>query len=293
MAKKVTKTTATKKNETVLEAVDGLDAGTVVQEVGNLTVSLQQQLATVSAAITAELDKLGQVKAAIVLKEQELSDLHEIDKELLDLETLRLQRDEEVENWNKDKAARRQAWAEEESDRNKRLQREQDEYNYKTQTDRQRSKEEFEAEVARKQRGETTRRELLEKDWQSREAELTARETEIQILRDQVAGFDGDLKSAVAAAEAVVGNTLKKQAAHDLAMLQKDAENEKKLNAQVVASFKAENSALTTQVTNLQNQLEAAREDAKEITKQALESASGRQVVAALQKAQSSDPSKK
>lgn len=286
MTKKTSKTSVAKKNENTLEAVKGRDIHQIVSKIGDMSIAVQRELADVSAGFTEKLEELRQVEAAIVLRQQELTELHQIDKQLLDLEVIRATYQSELDAWKKDRERREAEWQDQESERQKRLQREESEYSYQTQVERQRDKEAFDAEVARRLRTEQVRLEALKQDWQNREMELTTRENELTSLRDQVAGFDQRIKESVAASEAILGNTLKKQYNHDLALAQKDTESERKLNNQLVKSLQEQNAALREQLAGVNEQLEAARQDAKEITKQALESASGRQALRTLQDSQ-------
>lgn len=294
--KSTTKTTTrsrAKKTQSVLDAVKDLSPDTIVTEVGALQVSLQGTLANISAAITDKIEKMHQVDDAISLKEQRISELYDIEQEALSLEDFRSRIEKEEADWNASLADRRKRWAEEQSERNQVWQREREEHEYSTKMDQQRQKEEFENEVIRLKRDETLRSERLQRDWAEREEVLVERENELIELREKAASFDETLKSEVAKAEAVLGNKLKRDYDHQVQLLDRDMQAERNLNAAKVDSLNATIASLSEQLDEAQAALADARKDAKEVTERALESASGRQVAAALQQANQGNSSKK
>jgi hypothetical protein len=282
-----------KKTQSVLDAVKLLSPETIISEVGALQVSLQSTLANVSAAITDKIEKMKQVDEAISLKEERIVELYDIDQEALTLEDVKNRRSEEEAEWTRSREERRKVWSEEQAERNRIWQREQEEHAYLTTTEQQRKKEEFEAEVIRLKRDETLRSERLQKDWADREAELLERENELIELRDKVSKVDDTMKAEVAKAEAVLGNKLKRDYDYQIQLLDKDIQAERSLNNAKVESLNATISALSDQLEEAHRQLVAARQDAKEVTERALESASGRQVSAALQSYNQGNSSKK
>lgn len=70
----------------------------------------------------------------------------------------------------------------------------------------------------------------------------------------------------------------------------KDSEVNQKLAAQEVSSLNATIQKLAVQVDDLKTQLEQARQDVKEISAKALDSASGRSTMEALQRVMEKEP---
>jgi len=126
---------------------------------------------------------------------------------------------------------------------------------------------------------------MLQRSWADREVAIKNQEMEHAELRKQVGEFDARLKAEVAKAEAVVANSLKKEHAHQVELLKRDAESQGLLCTQKIAAQESVIQGLHAQIKDLQAQLAAARTDAKEVATQALQSASGRQVADALQRA--------
>lgn len=279
------KTSKQKKADAVLDASQQMDASTVVAEIGALQVSLQTTLAGVTASITEKIEKNRQMDEAIALKEARINELHGIEKEALQLEEVKLRRLQEEADLKTSRDATLKQWAEQDAQRAQQVKREQEEYDYKVKTERTRQTEEFAAEVARLKRVEALHEEELKRNWTQREVELQSKESEVTELRAKVASFDETLKAAVSKAEAIVGNTLKREYDNQAKLLQKDIEAEKNLHAAQIDSLNGKITGLTSQIATLQTQLEEARKDAKEVTAAALQSASGRDVTNALQKA--------
>lgn len=269
MATKKTK----KQTDKVIEAVSTLKPHTVIEEIGALQSTLQNTLAGLSAQISTKLEQMKNVEEAIVLKQNELEDLYAIEVEAISLEDL-----------NKQILDQKVQWEEDSEERAKRWQREEEEHGYEMAQKRKRSQEEYNVEIATRRRSEAIRQEDLEKQWKLREEALAGQEQEVVSLKAQVAGFDDKLKAEVGKAEAIAANRVKKDYEHEIAMLKKDVEAERVLNATKVSALDDTINGLQCQIADLQKQLAESRSDAKEVTSAALRSASGRQAMQALQR---------
>ncbi len=280
--------TATKKTkkqtEKVLDAVSALKPQTIIEEIGSLQTTLQNTLAGVSAQISTKLEQMRNVEEAIALKQNDLNELYGIDAEALSLEEMRVQAQEEEADWEKRGVERQTQWDEDDEERSKRWQREEEEHAYDVAQKKKRAQEDFAVEVATRQRNEAIRMEDLQKQWKNREEAIKTQETEISGLKTQVAGFDDRLKAETAKAEAIAVSRVKKEYEHDVAMLKKDIESERVLNLTKVSALDDTINSLQSQIADLQKQLTNTRQDAKDITNQALQSASGRQAMEALQR---------
>ena len=285
------KKTVKKQSEKILDAVSTFKPQTVIEEIGALQNSLQNTLAGLSAQISIKLEQMKNVEEAIAIKESELKELYEINAEAISLEEMREKCLKEESDWNKRAVDRQNQWNEDAKDRLKKWNREEEDYLYSMEQKKKRFSEEHNVEVLTNRRLEKTRQEDLEKQWSTRESEIASREKEFSDLKTQVTGFDERLKADIARAEAIAVNRIKKEHEHEVSMLKKDIESERILNV-------AKNSALDDVINNLQSQIEdlnkqlvIARTDAKEITSAALQSASGRQAMEALQRVTDGGPS--
>ena len=92
---------------------------------------------------------------------------------------------------------------------------------------------------------------------------------------------------------ALTAYSVKKEYETKMVLTQKDMDVAQKLAAQEVASLKVALEKATAQLGDLKAQLEQAHHDVKEISAKALESASGRSAMEALQKVLEKEPAAK
>jgi len=278
------KNTKKKIDEVTFETVKSLQVNDVVNEIGTLQVGIQQQLANISAAITGKLEQLNSTENAVRLMQDRLKEIYDIEKEALSLEEVRLRRTEEDERYNKMIISRNNEWQEEQENHHKQWEREIDEHNYEVTLSKKKFIDEFSAEIEAHKRSEKIRTEELQKNWNQRDSEIKAKETKFTELEKLVASFDDRLKTEIGKAEAIAANSVKKSYEHQMQLLQKDQESERNMSNTQIQSCEITITSLQKQIFDLQNQLNASRMDAKEVTAQALQSASGRQVADALQR---------
>lgn len=268
--------------QTTLEAVKDLRADSVVSEVNNLQVSLQKTLADVSASITNKIQQIDTIDTAISLKEARLKELYGIEAEAIKWDDLQAQHDAERKNWEVERETRNNQWEQETDDHEVACARRSTEWEYLFAQRTKQKEDAFKAQVEQQMRAEKLRQEDLQRAWQDRENALKAKETEYVQLREQVAGFDARLKAEVAKTETILSNTLKKQHEHEKALLQKDAEAAKALCESKLAFSDKTIAGLENQIATLKAQLDHARQDAKDVANQALNTAADRRVAEAL-----------
>lgn len=261
-----------------------IQATDVVNEIGNLQISIQNTLAGISANITNKLAELQATNVAVSDLETRLNELYQIEKEALSLEDMRLAKLDEQERYNKMIFARNEEHKESEVARNKKWQREEEEHNYDFSQKKKKFSDEFNIEIDNQKRAEKIRQFELNQNWNNRETEIKNKETEFADLLKKVSDFDNVLKTEVSKAESIIGNTVKKQYEHQIQLLMKDMESERNMSNAKIQSLQIQVGQMVDQIAELNKQLLAARNDAKEVTSQALSSASGRQVVDALQR---------
>lgn len=282
MARKVTKKSVVEAQAAV-ETVAGLNVNNVISEIGSLQVEVQNTLANLSATITGKLGEVDQIDKAIGVKKTQLQELYGIEGEALSLEEMKAQREAEATQWEKEQQEREESWKEQRDQRQKEWDRETEEHNYEVSVRGKRNTEEFASLVSQHQREESIRQEALQRQWKERETVLTNREQEVVELKAKVAGFDAAVQQEVKKAEAIVGNTLKRQYEQEMTLLKKDVESSTKLHAAEVSSLNNTISSLSDQIESLQDQLRIAREDNKQVTAAALQSASKKDAFEALQ----------
>jgi chromosome segregation ATPase len=265
-----------------VDTVKTLQAAGVVNEIGNLQVTVQTTLANISAAITGKLEQLHNVESAIGTLEDRLNEVYQIEKEALSLEEIKAARADEQARFDKMIAARNQEWTEDEAERAKEWHRKEEEHNYDVLQKRKRFADEFNAEVEGHKRAERIRTDELTKAWAARETEIATKEAEVVNLKKEAEGFEAKMKAEISKAESIATNSVKKQYEHQMQLLQKDMESERNMSNSKIQSLQIQVGQLVDQIKDLNVQLLSARTDAKEVTAQALQSASGRQVAEAL-----------
>jgi hypothetical protein len=271
--------------QTVLTAVKDVKAEDIVQDIGALQLETQQKLGQLSTALTTKIAVLRNVESAIGIKQARLQELHEIEAEAISLDELRAKEDQVQEEHAKARIARDQQWREEEEQHQKEQQRQEDEHNYQRALAEKKARDMFQAEMDSTRRQELMRKQDLEKSWADREAALKLREAEFAEAKAAIQTFPEKIKSEVSKAEAILGNTLKRDYTHATALLQKDMDAERSLNASRITFLENQLKAKDAQIADIQTQLSAARADARSVAEKALEAASGKEVTKALQQA--------
>lgn len=146
----------------------------------------------------------------------------------------------------------------------------QEESDYNFRRDQQRRTEEA-------QYAETRREE--ERELAQREADIGIKETEFIKLKDEVAAFPELLKKEVAKAEAIVGNTVKRDLTNAFALEKKDQEAKIQLLNAENQNLRAQVVAVEARNTQLQQQISDANMRIESISKAALDSASGQRAL--------------
>jgi hypothetical protein len=268
----------------VLQSVAGLSLDAVSGTIASTQVEMQKSLTALSAKLVEQLQVLRNVEEAIALKRDELKQLYDIESAALNLDDLEAQTQARREAWEEEQARKQREFAEMQSERNKQWVRSEEEYQYKLAQEHKKAEDTFAGRMAERDKANRDKQELLEKDWANREAELKKREKELDEFRAKVAEFPEVTKKEVNAAVAVATNSVKKEYETKIVLAAKDTETFQKLAAQETASLKETIAKASAQVADLKAQLEQAHRDVKEISAKALESASGRSAMEALQK---------
>jgi hypothetical protein len=274
----------------VLQSVAGLNMDGVSGTIASTQVEVQKSLAALSAKLVEQLQVLGNVEEAIKLKREELQQLYNIEAGAVSLDDLDAKIEAQREAWKEEQARKQREFAEQQSERNKQWARTEEEYQYRMSQEHKQGEDTFAYRMAQQEKANRDKQESLEKNWGQREEELKKREKELEDLRAQVAAIPEQVRKAENAAVAVATNSVKKEYETKIVLATKDAEMASKLAAQEGASLRQALEKATTQIADLKTQLDQAHHDVKEISAKALESASGRSAMEALQKVLEKDP---
>lgn len=268
----------------VLQSVAGLSMDGVSGTIATTQVEVQKSLAALSAKLVEQLQVLGNVEEAIALKREELKQLYNIESAAVSLDDLDAKIEAQRESWQEEQARKQREFAEQQSERNKQWTRSDEEYQYRMAQERKKSEDDFAYRLAQQEKANRDKQEMLEKNWGQREEELKKREKELEDLRAQMASVPEQIRKAENAAAAVAGNSVKKEYETKIVLATKDSETAQKLAAQEVSALRAALEKANAQLGEIKTQLDQAHHDVKEISAKALESASGRSAMEALQK---------
>jgi colicin import membrane protein len=274
----------------VLHAVAGLNMDAVSGTIASTQVEVQKSLAALSAKLVEQLQVLGNVEEAIALKREELKQLYNIESAAVSLDDLDAKIEAQHDAWKEEQARKQREFAEQQSERNKQWARAEEEYEYRKELEHKKSEDDFAYRMAQQEKANRDKQETLDKNWGQREEELKKREKELEDLRAQVASVPEQIRKAENAAAAVATNSVKKEYETKIVLATKDSETAQKLAAQEVASLRAALEKAHAQLAEVKTQLDQAHHDVKEISAKALESASGRSAMEALQKVLEKEP---
>ncbi len=277
----------------VLDAVSGLNLDSVSGTLATTQVEVQKSLADLSGKLVEQLQLLRNVEDAIALKREELKQLYDIEAAEIELDDLKAEIDAQREAWDEEQARKLREFAEMQSERNKQWVRAEEEYQYRLVQEHKKAEDAFKARMEEQEKANRNRQETLEKGWAEREGNLKRQEKEVEDLRVQVANHPELVRKAENAAVAVATNSVKKEYETKIVLATKDAETSQRLAAQEVASLKQAYEKAQAQITDIKTQLDQSHRDVMEIYAKALESASGRSAMEALQKVLEKEPNYK
>ncbi len=288
-------------------AADSLSLENVVKDITQLRSSVGKTLSQIAENLEAEVDKYQQVKKAIEVKEKELAEIYEIQKQAVTLAALiemqQRKREEfdanmagEREELEREIAQTREQWDAERKTREaeqkeqavvdaKSRQRERDEYLYKFTREQQQAKDQFSDEKTRIERELTLRREELERQLAERETAIAAREKQLAELQARVSQFPAELEAAVAKATKEVVARAQSDAAGREELLKQQFAGEKNVQTARIAAFEAANKDQAEQIKQLTAKLEKAYGQVQEVAVRAIEGASQSKAFAGLQQA--------
>ena len=241
-------------------------------DVAALQRKVTDRLQSIGTDLAGKVAEYNAVVNAIALKEAELKSLYEVGNLAEALDTLKNQHETEM-------LSHQERLSELVEERR----RETEEYNYNLKLIRRKSDQDFADELDKNRRAESLRKATLEADWSRREAALKAVEVETKELVAQVDNFPKELEKAVA--KAVQDNTKSLNTAHSAEISRVAAE---KTHAEQLANSKIESLNLALSEANSRNsylnvQIDKLRDDVTKVANKAMDAASGKEALAALQ----------
>ena len=268
------------------KAVEEISVDSVVQKISGLGLEISKSLATLSEKLVHEVERLTSTRDAVSLETRELERLHKIDIAATALDQL-------IEDYRSQKAAleadissQRGAWAEEERARardqkeyeenlKKQRQREIEEYEYKKSLERKKAQDKYEEEMRLLDKNNKEKQEGIEKSWQQREASLKEKEEELARLKKEVEEFPVRHKKEIDQAVAEAGRLAEQRLEHQMVLLKKDGDAEKRLAELQIQSLHDTMKRQAAEIELLHKQIEEAKQQVQDIAIKAIEGASG------------------
>ena len=284
---------------------DGVSVEKSMQNITTAGLNITKTLSSIAEQLQAAAKEVEDLKKAKELYEKDIEALHgkevatsaiedlianyKTKREELstafDAEAKKLAQDQKEmqEEWDKEKAAHDLDWSELDAAAQRNRQQENDQSNYQTQQRRSRAELEWQNKMADLSRANTLKQSELERGWADREGKLKAMEAEFTALKARVDGIPAEIDAAVKKAEAIVGNSVKRDYTHQIEMLQATHAAQHTVNLNTINSLQAQIKTLVETNAAMTTRLNASEEKVASIANEALKASSGRQALAEVQ----------
>jgi uncharacterized small protein (DUF1192 family) len=280
--------------KTVRKAVSILSIDEIAQKNAALSLEVNRTYADVTEKCIGKATELKTLTEAVALESKELERLYGLDIASASIKILIEEHEEKKEALLKEITEFRAQWTEEQNDHTKKVRqrdadlsdmrrRDNEAYEYNKQQTRAKDDDAFAQAKLLRERELNERVNMTEKDLTFRQGEIAKQEKEITELRARVAGIDAEITKAENRAVAIATSALKKDLEHTFALKEKDLEANLARATQDSNAKDAANARLAEQVISLQKQLDAARDQNRDISIKAFESVSGQLALSKVQ----------
>lgn len=271
------------KNEATLKTAANLTIDAAAKKVTEAQLSIGKTLSDVTSKLQEQLQELTTVSQAVELKKAELSNIYGTEQVLKNIDELKADFENQKATIDLSFAAYEQESAAKQASLELERNKDQEQFDYEMEQSRRSERLAHEENLRVAAAAERDRKEQIERGFKERDENLKKAENELVVLRTQVQGFPAEIDAAVKKAEAIVGNTIKREYEHKLSLLQKDFDT-----SQLVANntIKSLNDRLVSQdnvIGQLQVRLGDADRRVTEIATKALEAASSTKSLADVQ----------
>lgn len=270
----------------IRHAVSDITVEAIIRKISDLGSEISKALGNLSEKLVGEVHLLHQVKSAITIENEHLQKLHKIDVSAAALDqliedyqqkkmALELEISSMREEWEKEKARQEEAAVASEKNLKTARLREKEEYEYQLKIERKKAQDQYEEERVAQERNNREKQDALEKTWQQREEGLKAQENHLQELQKTVEAFPSRLQEAIDKTKHEAINKTEQRFSQQLLVLQKDREAEQRLAEMKIRSLEENTIRQQEHISRLQQQVDEAKREVKEIAEKAIEGASG------------------
>jgi len=211
-----------KKSKEIIAMADSLSSEGVLQEISTLRVEMGKVLSQLTDKLDGEVHKYRNIKEAIELREKELKEIYDIEKESQTLaalieaqaqereefeEQMKIRKDElekEMQlmrdEWGNEKKVQEVKIKERDADDLKVQQRAREEFEYTFKREKQLAKNQFEDEKAKEEREMQIKREDMEKQLLERQQNIAVNESRLNKLQELADNSPKELEASVSKA---------------------------------------------------------------------------------------------
>ena len=251
----------------------------VVQNDGNridaLQKSLFQQLESFKIQWEEEQKAFQELQEAIRLEKDNLEELYGIKQQAESLEALAIAHRESKEKLEKEIAFEKESLKKEIEQTKQSWGREKEAYEYERQIKRRNETNEYEEKKANLEKELEEKRTNFEDSISKREAAVLDKETELQELRNKVAGFDSQLQNAIETTKKEITETLTTQFNFEKQLELKDLQADLKLKDQMIQSLQSKIEDQNLLIKQLSAKADGASDQVKDIALKAIEKSGG------------------
>lgn len=273
--------------ETV-QAADTIASDSALQRLSNLKFAIDKQLSDLAAGLEEETNRYQQLKSAIEMKDREMKEIFEIEREAHTLAALlenqkkkKLEFEEDISaaraQWDREKQQYQDALKErkQEDEKNRKREKEEYEYNFKREQALQKAKladelDVLKKEIQKKQADSDAAMAETESSLKQREKNVTEREQFIDGLEAKVNSFPKELETRIAKAVQTAETALEAENAKNEQLLTKGYEGEKNVLQTRIEALERTVAIQEKQIQLLNQQLEKAYEKVQEIAVKAV-----------------------
>ena len=193
----------------------GLNLDATLSALSGAGVKIQGTISKIQEELITKFGELQAVDDAIKLKKQDMEALHGVDQTLLSLDDAKAVHQQELDRMSKEREELKKDFAALKTQLDTQRNREDEQYRYELNLRRKAENDDY-TETTRVRNNEfRDREEKFNKDFQTRNEALTAKETEYNSALARFQTFDTEVKTQVDKQVAIVTNTMKRDFAHD------------------------------------------------------------------------------
>jgi hypothetical protein len=267
----------------------------IASETAKANVAITKSLAAVTEAAQEEVERLQVVREAVLLKAQDLEELHGKDIVACSIDDLVAQHSEKMEVLNKEIEETRAAWEKEDAEheearveRNKSLEKsrkqEADDYNYKLKIQRRNEEDQYDQTVRDKVRAQKDKDETLQASWDAKQRDLEEFEKRLGQQHQELDQRDKEIESKIEQAVKSAESKLHAQYGSEKKYSKLENENAVNLLKQQIANQTTQLESNDQTIEALKQEVTSLQTKLSELATRSLEIGSGKDVAAAQER---------